>query len=332
MKRKLKCISAVLAALLLITFTGCSGNEKTSEPISRTGILLDTVVMITLYDTDDTALLDGCFDMIADYEAKLSRTLETSEIYRLNRREISEVSPETAELIQKGLEYSQRSQGAFDITIGSVSSLWDFSSGAGTVPDAELISEALTHVGYEGVRVNGCTVTFDDPGTMLDLGAIAKGYIADRIKDYLSEKGVASAIIYLGGNTLCMGEKPSGDPFRVGVQYPFKETGELITVLSVKDMSIVSSGSYERYFVSDGVSYHHILDPGTGYSCVTDITGVSIICPSSVDADALSTICFILGEEKASELIDSIDGTYAVFIRPDGTLGFSEGAEAFAAD
>lgn len=324
--------TALLLAALMILCSGCAGNEKTVTPVSKTGILLDTVVQITLYDTDDTALLDRCFEMISGYESLFSRTLETSEIYRLNERQISEVSPETALLIEKGLEYSALSEGRFDITVGSVSSLWDFSSGEGTLPDADLISEALRHVGYEGVKVDGCTVTFSDPETKLDLGAIAKGYIADRLKDYLTQNGVKSAIINLGGNTLCIGGKPSGDPFRVGVQYPFRESGELITVLSVKDMSIVSSGSYERYFVSDGISYHHILDPKTGYSCVTDIVGVSILCPSSVDADALSTICFILGEEKAAALIDSIEGTYAIFIRNDYSLGFSEGAGTFAAD
>lgn len=331
MKKNFTKLTALLLAVLLLTAAGC-GTQKTKDPISKTGILLDTVVMITLYDSDDYALLDQCFKMIADYEAMFSRTIETSEISLLNRREISEVSEETALLIQKGLEYSALSGGAFDITVGSVSSLWDFSSGAGTVPDSSLIEEGLRHVGYEGVTVDGCSVYFNDPDTMLDLGAIAKGYIADRVADLLRSNGVNSAIVYLGGNTLCIGEKPSGDPFRVGVQYPFKETGELITVLEVKNMSVVSSGSYERYFVSDGVSYHHILDPHTGYSCVTDITGVSIICPVSTDADALSTICFILGEEKAKELIDSLDGTYAIFVRNDGTLGFSEGAEAFAAD
>ena len=329
--KRILCV--ILSGMLLLTGTaGCArrtSGDAPAEPISATAVLLDTVVSITLYDSSDESLLEGCMDLIKHYEELFSRTIATSDIARLNSGETDTVSPETAELILQGLMYGDISEGRFDITIGAVSSLWDFSSGGGSVPPAGLIAEALTHVDYSGVRVEGTRVTFEDPETMLDLGAIAKGFIADRLKEYLVSNGVGSAVINLGGNTMCIGEKPGGKPFRIGIQYPFKETGELIAVLEISDMSVVSSGSYERYFVSGGVSYHHILDPSTGYSVSSGLCAVTIICSSSMQADALSTICFILGEKDALSLIDALDGVWCILIRDDMSMVFSEGAEAF---
>lgn len=334
------CFKRILCVILsgmfiLFCAAGCApkgSGSASGEPISATAVLLDTVVSITIYDSSDEELIRDCMDMIERYEGLFSRTIPTSDISRLNCGETDTVDPETASLILLGLKYGELSGGRFDITIGAVSSLWDFSSGGGSVPDPALINEALAHVDYRGVTVEGTRVILEDPEAMLDLGAIAKGYIADRLKEYLVSKGVGSAVINLGGNTLCIGEKPGGKPFRIGVQYPFRETGALITVLSISDLSVVSSGSYERYFVSGGVSYHHILDPSTGYSVSSGLCSVTVICSSSAQADALSTICFILGEEGAISLVDSLEGVWCILIRDDMSMVFSEGAEAFVSD
>lgn len=326
----LKILSLMLAIMLLAASGGCS-EKKQQEPVSATAVLLDTVVSITIYDSEDESLLQGCMDLVRHYEQLFSRTIPTSDVSMLNSRQTDTVDPETAELIGMGLYFAELSHGRFDITIGGVSSLWDFSSGTGSLPPAGLIEDALEHVDYRSVTVEGNRVIFADPLTMIDLGAIAKGYIADRIRDYLIGNGVESALVNLGGNTLCIGSKPGGENFRIGIQYPFMERGELIEILSVSDLSIVSSGSYERYIVCDGISYHHILDPSTGYSVRSGLCGVTVICASSAQADALSTICFILGEEGALELIDSMEDVWCILIRDDMSLAFSDGAEDFVA-
>ena len=147
------------------------------------------------------------------------------------------------------------------------------------------------------------------PDTTLDLGSIAKGFIADRLKDFLVSRGVESAIINLGGNVLCIGTQPDGTPFRIGIQKPFAEYSDVVGYVDIDDMSVVSSGVYERHFVADN-----------------GLISVVIICPESVDGDALSTTCFSLGLEKGIELLDSTDDACGIFITDDYELHFSEGA------
>ena len=281
--------------------------------------LLSTVVTITLYDSMDEDILKGCFSLIADYETRLSRTMEGSELYCLNHSETgtSTVSKETAELISTALSYGKLSDGAFNIAIAPVSSLWTFNRGYGNRPTDEQILEQLAYVDVSKVGVNGTTITFADPNMGLELGAISKGFIADRVKEYLLENGVESALIYLGGNTLLVGSKPNDAAFRVGIQMPFSLTGDILGVLSVKDISIVSSGIYEKYFTEGTNFYHHILDPKTGYPFETNILEVTILSPLSVDGDALSTLCFAYGVEKGLEYINSLTDTYAVFVTGD---------------
>ena len=297
--------------------------------------MLNTFVTVTLYDTDDQEILDGCFDLCAEYENLLSRTKETSEIYRLNHRAEGErslqVSEKTAQVIAKGLEYSRLSDGAFDITIEPLSSLWDFTAENPQVPPEEAIREARERVNYRNVSVEGNTVTFADDVTTIDLGAIAKGFIADQIKNYLEDEGVESAIINLGGNVLCVGARPDETPFRIGIQRPFAERNEVAGALDIEDMSVVSSGVYERHFIQDGVNYHHLLNPRTGYPYENGLVQVTIISRDSVDGDGLSTTCFALGIEEGSEVLESLEDTYGIFMTEDGETYYAEGAEQFLA-
>lgn len=237
------------------------------------------------------------------------------------------LSDPMAELTAAGLYYGELSDGAFDISIAPVSSLWDFTSGEGSVPDSGAIVAALELVDYRDVSLEGDEIRFAKEGMQLDLGAVAKGYIADRIKDYLLEQGVESAIIDLGGNILCVGSRPGGDPFRIGLQRPFASRSETVATVEITDKSVVSSGIYERYFEEDGVLYHHILNPETGYPYDNGLVSVTIISDESVDGDGLSTSCFALGLEKGMELIDSLPDVQAVFITEDRELHFSEGFE-----
>lgn len=320
---------AGMAALLL---AGC---EKRVEPVSQSGFLLNTFVTVTLYDKADPEILSDCLDLCRSYENVFSRTIEGSEVYKLNHRPAGETavtaSPDVADLISKALYYSRISDGAFDITIEPLSSLWNFTSEDPTVPPAEKIEEARKKVDYQKLKVEGNTVTFLSPDISLDFGAIAKGYIADRMKDFLLEKGVKSAVINLGGNVLCVGQKPDGKPFKIGLQKPYADRNETIETLNIKDMSVVSSGVYERHFEKDGVNYHHILNPRDGYPYENGLVSVTILSDLSADGDGLSTTCFALGLEKGMELLDSTDGVYGVFITEDGEVFYSQGAREFLA-
>ena len=182
---------------------------------------------------------------------------------------------------------------------------------------SDTIAEAVSHVDYSKVDINGNTITLKDPKAGIDLGAIAKGYIADQVKTYLKRQGVKHAIINLGGNVDVIGTKPDGSKYNIGIQKPFDESGEAITSVKLKDQTVVTSGIYERYFKKNGKLYHHILDPRTGYPCENNLYSVSIITDSSTKADALSTTCFLLGYKKGMKLIEQMDGVDAIFITDD---------------
>ena len=306
------------------------------SPISACSYdLLHTVCTIQLYDSTDYDILNECFAVIDKYEKLFSRTMESTEVYQINRasagqsQTIFTVSDELKDILEFSLEYSSISKGALDISIAPLSSLWDFSGleHKTEAPAAEKIAAATDLVDYTNVKLDGNTLTFSKPGMQLELGAVAKGYIADRVKDFLISKGVTSAIINLGGNILLVGSKPKDVAFNVGIQKPFEDRDSVVVAISeLKDCSMVSSGIYERYFYDkNGIFYHHILDSKTGYPCDTDLLQVTIISKESSTGDALSTACFALGLEKGMELIDSLPDIYAVFITSDGSLHFSEG-------
>ena len=185
------------------------------------------------------------------------------------------------------------------------------------------MANACTHVNYQNIQIEGNTVTLTDPQTQIDLGGIAKGYIADRLKEYLLSEGVEHALINLGGNTLAVGTKYDGSPFRIGIQKPFSEKNEVITAVEITDRSVVSSGIYQRYFEKDGRIYHHILNPDTGYPYENNLLQVTIISDQSVDGDALSTCCFALGLKDGSKLIESLDNVQAIFVTNDYELHYA---------
>lgn len=317
----IKTLSAVLTASALL-LTGCSGaksSTQTDQDLTYTDMLFDTVIKIQILDPADESILDGLKKLCEKYDAMFSATNTDSELYKLNHAngQPFTVSSETANLIQEGIHYSELSGGAFDLTIEPVSALWDFKADKPTVPSSDAIAQAVSHVDYTKVDIQDNTVTLEDPEAGIDLGAIAKGYIADQVKTYLKKQGIKHAIINLGGNVDVIGTKPDGSKYNIGIQKPFDESGEAITSVQLKDQTVVTSGIYERYFKKNGKLYHHILDPRTGYPCENNLYSVSIITDSSTKADALSTTCFLLGYEKGMELIQSMDGVEAIFITDD---------------
>lgn len=326
----------ILTALSVLLCTDLlSGCSRTASPVSQTGFYLDTVVTITLYDTGsrashDTCLqtIDDCFSLIGDYEHLFSVTLEDSDIWKINHSggEPVTVSDDTVSLLQAALHYAELTDGRVDPTVRPLSELWNFGSDGGAhLPDQDAVTEALSHVDYHAVRLEDNTVTLSDPLAAIDPGFIAKGYIADRLKEFLLARGVENACISLGGNVIVIGSKPDGHPYRIGIQKPFAPEGETVTAIDVTDASVVSSGIYERYFYEDDILYHHLLDTQTGYPADNNIAGVTILAPTSVEADALSTTCYFLGMDAGMELIESLDGVEALFILTDGTLHRSGG-------
>ena len=315
-----------LALLLALAFmlTGCAGAEPKKE--SAVGFYLDTTIMLTAY-VNDTQVLQDALGECGRYETLLSRTVEGSDVWRVNHAGGApvEVSGDTIEIIETARKVSKMSGGAFDITIAPASTLWDFTSGAKTLPDAKALADAASRVDYRLVEVDGNTVTLPE-GMMIDLGGIAKGYIADAVKQYLVDRGVKSAILSFGGNIVAIGVKPDGSPWKVGIQDIDKPTGEYMAVSRNYGGSTVTSGIYERGFELDGAYYHHILDPHTGWPVENELASVTIFSESSMWGDALATAVFALGTEAGAALVEGIDGVEAAFIARDRTITTTSGA------
>jgi len=309
--------------LLSLFFSGCTRKE----PIHKSGFYFDTVISITLYDPSKTAELEHCFTLAEQYENYFSTSIPDSDISQINAAAPHSVPvhPETLELIQKGLSYAAVSKGKFDITIGKLSSLWNFSENDGTLPDPSALSSALSTVDYRNVIISGNHVQLKNPDAAIDMGGIAKGYIADRMKEYLNKNGVSEGTINLGGNVLCLGKKKDGSPYRIGIQKPFDTQGTAAAVVEVQNETVVSSGVYERFVTIDNTLYHHILNPATGYPYENDLLGVTVVCNNSADGDALSTVCFSLGLNEGMKLIEDLPDTEAVFITKDNQLHCSDG-------
>ena len=337
----------------MLLFTGCGNitdadtSTTGNQPISISSIKLNTAVQITIYDSQDKALLDDCLALCDKYELVFSRTNEKSELYKLNhRKDVSDgdfstdgpttpcpvsgtadtwhISEDLAALLSEGLDITRESDGAFDIAIAPLTSLWDFTAEDPEVPDDAAIQKALPLCSSDGVTIDGEDITLPSDDIQFDVGAIAKGYIADRLKDFLIKKGVKSAIINLGGNVLCIGSKPDGTPFKIGIQKPFADRNETEAVMDITGKSVVSSGIYERCFKQDGKLYHHILNPQTGYPYDNGLISVTIISDQSVDGDALSTTCFALGLEDGLKFAEK-KGVQAVFITEDYELHYTDG-------
>lgn len=317
-------IAFILTVLALWAVTGCIPTSKPKDSIKITEVYFDTVVTIEIWGTKDTSILEKCKEICTYYEQLFSSTISTSDISRINSAQGApvEVNPETAKLVQKGLDYGRLSDGTFDITIAPLSTLWDVKQNPGNIPAQKAIDEAKSHVNYKNVIVKDNTVTLTDPKAAIDLGGIAKGYIADKLKEYLLSKETKYGLINLGGNIVALGEKPEGGAFRIGIQKPFDEKNQSITSVNIRNESVVSSGIYERYFKKDGKIYHHLLEPVTGYPYDNNLLQVTIISDNSVDADALSTATFGLGLEKGTALIKELKNVKAIFVTDDYRLHY----------
>ncbi len=281
-----------------------------------TDYAMNTVVSVTVRSHSAAAAAQKAIDEVKRIESLMSATVPGSDVYRINSAGAGasvQVSGEVYELIQMSLNVSDITDGAFDITVNPLSELWDFNAADPKVPDAEDIAECLSLVSYRDIALNPAqsSVTLAKEGMSISLGAVAKGYAADRAAQILRDEGVHDAIVDLGGNIYAIGSK------RIGIQTPFKSRGEYFTTVDAEDCSVVTSGSYERYFAADDKIYHHIIDPGTGYPSASGLKSATVVSKSSALADALSTALFVAGEDRADSIVSSFDGVYAVLLTED---------------
>lgn len=333
-------LGAAAACALPAFLSGCASSSSSDSKMgpvyssdeiqSTTLFLFDTVIQISAACSEE--LMAQVSERLNYFEGKFSRTVEGSDVWNINHAQGAsvQVARETADCISQALEFSEASDGLFDITIGAVSSLWDFVNGV--KPEDAAIAKAVAHVDYRTVSVEGTSVTLADPEAMIDLGGIAKGYIADDIVTMLREGGCQSASISLGGNVYVIGKSFDGDAWNVGVQDPNGSANSTIASIEAQDLSVVTSGLYEREFEKDGQVYYHILDPKTGYPAKTDLESSSITCSSSTTADAYSTILFLMGHDAAMKFVEGDSRFECVLVNSEGVATKSEGSAFKLAD
>lgn len=320
-KRFLSFFLCLIMALLSFVLTSCNSEVKTE---TAEFFVFDTVVDITAYGENAKEAIEAARDELYRYDALLSTTNENSDIYKVNNNEAQEVSTETAEIIEKSLKISELTEGSLDITIYPVVELWGFTGGNYRVPEESEIEEALNFVGFDKISLQGNNVVKDDPKVQIDLGATAKGYIGDKVSEAIKNAGCNSAVLSIGGNVVTVGNKPDGQDFNVGITWT--DGKGICATVSLKDMSAVTSGTYQRNFTENGVFYHHIIDPKTGYPAQSDIGSVTIFTSNGLAADGLSTAFFVMGSEKAVEFYESekylelgIKNLDFMIIKNDGT-------------
>lgn len=316
--------------LSVFLLTGCGSKTTQVEPLKRTDFALGTVATISLYDHQSEDILDEVFDRISELEDAISINKTGTLLDEINANAgISpvEVDSDTFNVIKKALTYSKLTEGSFDITVGPLVKLWSIGFPEARVPSETEIQTVLPLIDYNKVVLDEDTQTvfLKDKKMLIDLGGIGKGYVADEIIHILKANEVESAIIDLGGNLFAYGQKYSKEPWKIGVQDPFNPRGSTIGHMLIENKSIVTSGIYERYLEQDGVKYHHILNPETGYPFDNDIAGVTIISDSSADGDAISTSVFSKGIEEGLAFIDTLDGIDAIFITKDKKLYLTSG-------
>lgn len=319
------------ALLLLLTLSIFFFPSSSPKLYYRKQFGMGTLISLTVVSNSRQkamAAMDRAFQTLTDLEQQTSRKIPTSFTSQLNRsagQNRTLISPSYLALLKSSLYYSQLTQGAFDITIGSLTSLWHFEDDQGTLPDEKSIRLRLPLVNSSLLELNEekKTARLSQPGMMIDLGGIAKGWAVDQVVEVLKEEGMTGGIVNAGGNIGLFGLKPGGEKWRIGIQHP-RQPSEILTSLLLTDCSITTSGDYERCFFVDQVRYHHILDPKTGYPgrlCQS----VTIVSASALAGDALSTGVFILGPEKGLALLESLPEVEGLLIDQDGRIYTTSG-------
>lgn len=325
--KKIFLAGAVIVGCMTMTPALCMADEI--QTYNTTDFAMDTVVTETLYTSGKDITAD-LTEILKEKETDLlSWTNENSQIYKANENsgKNTEISKELEGYLSRILKISEDSGGALDPTIGKLIRLWDIGGEDQRIPEKAEIQTVLAEAGYEKISLDGNTLHMDE-GCSLDLGAAGKGIGCDGILEHLkSQKEIMAALVNLGGSSvMTYGNKPDGSFWNVAVTDPrAEEDGEYLGVVALDGTKFLStSGDYEKYFIEDGVRYHHIMDPSTGYPSQSGVTGVTVVCDSGLEADALSTACFVLGVEKGAELLKKYDAD-GLFVDNDSQIYVTSG-------
>lgn len=330
--------------LSLFALFGCKMSEEKTLYSASFIRFFDTVTLIKGYeDTEEefSRIAQELYDLIEKYHKLFDIYYEYSGVNNLctvnkNAGEPVEVSVELIDFLEYAKELCLSSGGKVNIAMGSVLSIWHDYREEGinnperaSLPTREELESANAHVDIEKISIDreAMSVTLLDPDMKLDVGAIAKGYTAELCARYLENKGKSGYLISLGGNIRTVGNKPSGETWRLGIEDPYSAENEYLLKLSIgSGYSLVTSGNYQRYYTVDGKRYHHIIDPETLYPS-DSYTLVSILARDSGEADALSTALFNMSIEQGKALISTLDGAEAVWYCADGSIVYSDGIE-----
>ncbi len=341
-------LKAVLPVMVIIIFIAAAmlkgpGDKKNNEipdeyPMTVDAFLLDTFCSITIYDGGGRDVLLQAEEKLLEYDNLLNPSKENSDIYKINHRKTPrvEINYITMKMLEKIIPIDKTSGGDLNTAIKPLTQIWDFKDKQ-EIPDEALIEDAVSRVKLNSWDVaeenNKYYFEAFDEDVLIDAGSYAKGFIADEIKIYLKECGVSSAIINLGGNIQCLGERPDGNPFIIGLREPEKGSEKYLKKLDIENESVVTAGIYERYFEKDGVHYHHILNPFTGYPVQNELAAVTVVGPDSMYCDALSTALFIKGKDDGEKYLKSFNESLgnsqykAFFIDKNNKISYSEGAD-----
>ena len=302
-------IRSFIIFVFLLLFISCLSDKK-SVPVEDSRFLLDTLVRISVYDQKHLKkqiqeTVDRTYDLMRQLETKTSIHIDTSEVARIVQnagRNYVKVSEETIWLLKEAAKISEQTEGLFDITIGLIKELWGFDQTPFQIPDSEEIKKLLSHVNYQDVMIEENSVMLSSSSMRMDLGGIAKGYIIDRAVTFLENEDMQSGIVEAGGDLRIWGNHPYRDKWKIGIKHP-RIPNKLFAVLDTREISIATSGDYERFFIKSGTRYHHILDPRTGYPA-TDCISVTIVAENALLADAYATTVFIIGPEDGMRFIE----------------------------
>ena len=335
MKLRKYILTVMIGITAMTVLSSCANKENAvkGQPDQSTQEIfaMDTYMSLTAYGSNSEEAVNKAVQEINRLDAMFSVGNADSDVTKINENGSGEVSEETAFIMNRAMQVSEKTNGAFDITIYPLMELWGFTTKNYRVPESNEITEALKGVSYTNVSVNGQQVALTG-GSSIDLGGIAKGYTSSRVIQIMKDYGIEHAIVNLGGNVQVLGTKTDGSDWRVAIQNPASENSYL-GILSTTDKAVITSGGYERYFEQDGHVYHHIIAPQTGYPSDSDLTSVTIVCSDGTTADALSTALFVMGLGGAKELYRSGAIDFDMILFDGSRVYVSEGiASGFSTD
>ncbi len=318
--RRILWIILPIALILLVTWTTLTLRV---QPLKRTEMIMGTVIEISVIPADEEAIKEA-FDAIKKVDELMSTYKPESEVSILNRQGKNQLSPQTTQIIQEAIEFSEMTEGAFDITCGPLINLWKRAKKEEKIPTLQEIEEAKNLVSYKKIALEGDLVKFGQLGMEIDLGGIAKGWAVDKAIQALRKRKVKAALVNAGGDLYALGRRSLWKKWRVGIQHP-RDQEKILTTIEVSNRGVATSGDYRRYFTLEGRRFSHIVDPRTGETVEEVPMSVTVVAPDATTADALATGIFVLGPEEGMKLIESLPGVEGLIVSEGMRMDSSSG-------